>query len=105
MRKSVEHETLHKWNNKVKNLTLYADFVKLVFEERKYVPWKSISNNIPKGVLSFALKAATNYFNTPFNLKGWGIRKTNKCDLCGNWSNLEHILNWCTVSEENNLET
>ena len=83
MRKSVVHETLHKWNNKVKNLTLQGDFVKLVFEYGKYVIWKIISNNIPKGVLSFALKAATNGLNTHDNLKRWGIRKTNKCDLCG----------------------
>ena len=93
MRKSEVHETLHKWNNKVKNLTFQGDFVKLVVEEENYLTWKSISNNIPKGVLSFALKAATNGLNTPDNLKHWGIRKTNKCDLCGNWSNLEHILN------------
>ena len=25
----------------------------------------------------------------------WGIRKTNKCELCKNPSNLQHILNWC----------
>ena len=57
--------------------------------------WKSFANNIPKGVLSFALKASSNGLNTPDNLKRWGIRKTNKCDLCGNPSNLQHILNWC----------
>ena len=53
---------------------------------------------MPKGVLSFALKACTNGLNTPDNLKRWGKRKMDKCDLCGNYANLEHILNWCSVS-------
>ena len=46
-------------------------------------------------MLSFALKACSNGLNTPDNLKRWGIRKTDKCELCKNRSNLEHILNWC----------
>ena len=57
--------------------------------------WKSFINNMPKGVLSFALKACSNGLNTPDNLVRWGIRKTNKCSLCKNPSNLQHILNWC----------
>ena len=86
------------WNNKVSKLTIQGDFVGLLIEEQTNVTWKSISNNIPKGVLSFALKACTNGLNTPDNLKRWGQRKFNKCDFCGNFSNLEHILNYCKVA-------
>ena len=39
-----------------------------------------------------------NGLNTPDNIKRWGKRKKSKCDLCGNFSNLKHILNWCPVS-------
>ena len=69
----------------------------MLIEEKSNVTWKSISNNIPKGVLSFALKASVNGLNTPDNLKRWGARKLDKCTICGNYGNLEHILNWCTI--------
>ena len=98
MKKSIQKETVIKWNTKVKKLTFQGDFLKLLIEEEQDVTWKSISNNIPKGVLSFALKACSNGLNTPDNLKRWGIRKTDKCGLCGQRSNLEHILNWCPVA-------
>jgi hypothetical protein len=86
------------WNSVVQKLTFQGDFVKLLIEEETNVTWKSMCNNIPRGILSFALKAATNGLNTPDNLKRWGIRKTEKCELCKNFSNLEHILNWCPVA-------
>ena len=98
MKDAVQAETLMNWNAKVKKLTFQGDFLNLLIEEETNVSWKSICNNMPKGLLSFALKASTNGLNTPDNLKRWGIRKFNKCDLCGNWSNLEHILNWCPVA-------
>ena len=79
-------------------LTFQGDFGQLLIEEKTNVTWKSYSNNIPKGILSFAIKSSVNGLNTPDNLKRWGIRKMNKCDLCKNRSDLEHILNWCPVA-------
>ena len=70
----------------------------MLIEEEANVTWKSIANNIPKGVLSFALKASVNGLNTPDNLKRWGARKLDKCTICGNFANLEHVLNWCKTS-------
>ena len=75
--KSIKEETLTLWNNKVQKLTLQGDFAKLLIEEEENITWKSITNNIPKGVLSFALKATVNGLPTPDNLKRWGIRGTN----------------------------
>ena len=46
------------------------------------------------------MKASVNGLNTPDNLKRWGIRKLDKCDICGNYSNLEHILNWCSTAKD-----
>ena len=100
MTKSVKEETLLNWNNKVKKLTFQGDFINLLIEEESNITWKSICHNIPKGVLSFALKASVNGLNTPDNLKRWGIRKLDKCDICGNFSNLEHILNWCNTARD-----
>ena len=59
---------------------------------------KHKKKNIPKGVLSFALKACSNGLNTPDNLKRWGIKKSDKRNLRKHRSNLEHILNWCPVA-------
>ena len=95
MKDSVKKQTIIDWNTKVQKLTFQGDFVKLLIDEKENATWKSFSNNIPKGVLSFTLKACSNGLNTPDNLMCWGIRKTNKCDLCKNPSNLQHILNWC----------
>ena len=98
MLRSVQAENMDYWNKKIKKLAFQGDFAQLLVEEKTNVTWKSYSNNIPKGVLSFAIKSSVNGLNTPDNLKRWGIRKTNKCDLCHNRSNLEHILNWCPVA-------
>ena len=98
MLKSVKEETLKYWNERVQKLAFQGDFIQLLVEENENITWKSIINNIPRGVLSFAMKASVNGLNTPDNLKRWGIRKTNKCDQCGNFRNLEHTLNWCNTS-------
>ena len=68
------------------------------FKEKSNIGWKSIVNNIPKEVLSFAFKSSVNGLNIPDNLKIWGIRKHDKCDICGNFANLEHVLNWCKTA-------
>ena len=86
------------WNNKVEKLTLQGEFASLLIEENTNITWKSIINNIPKGVLSFALKASVNGLPTPDNLKRWGAKKLDKCQICGNFANLEHVLNWCKTS-------
>ena len=96
--KSIKEETIAMWNKKVQKLTLQGDFAKLLIEEQENVTWKSIVNNVPKGVLSFALRASVSGLPTPDNLKRWGIRKLDKCVICGNFANLEHVLNWCSTA-------
>ena len=98
MKNSIKKETLNIWNNKVKKLTFQGKFVELIIEENENIAWKSIINNTPKGILSFAMKSCVNGLNTPDNLKRWGKRKLDKCEICGNRSDLEHILNWCPVA-------
>ena len=82
------------------SLIAYINISLQLKEEKENVTWQSISNNIPRGGLSFALKACSNRLNTPDNLTRWNIRKTDKCDLCKNRSSLEHILNWCLIALE-----
>ena len=81
MKVSLKNETLKHWNSVVKKLTFQGDFFNLLIEEESNVTWQSIRNNIPKGVLSFAVKACSNGLNTPDNLKRWGQRKLEKCNI------------------------
>ena len=60
--------------------------------------WQSIAYNVPRGILSFALKASTNCLNTPDNLKRWGKKQLANCALCKNYCTLLHILNYCSIS-------
>ena len=98
MKNSIKEETLNTLNTKVKRLKFQGQFVELIIEEKENITWKSIIINTPKGLLTFAMNSSVNGLNTPDNLKHWGKRKLDKCDICGNRSDLEHILNWCPVA-------
>ena len=60
--------------------------------------WKSYMFNLPKGLLSFATRAAINVLPSGDNLKLWGKSDKTNCELCGNKSTLLHILNNCATS-------
>ena len=98
MLKSVKEETLKYWNERISKLAFQGNFIQLLIEEKQNITWKSIINNVPRGILSFAMKSSVNGLNTPDNLKRWGIRKSDKCDQCGNFGTLEHTLNWCKTA-------
>ena len=55
------------WNEKVKKLVMQG--------ENANVTWKSLTYNITKGILPFAVKASTNILHTPDNLRRWGKTK------------------------------
>ena len=52
---------------------------------------------LPRGVLQFALNAATDSLPTLTNLGRWRLRSANniKCPLCQNNQTLHHVLNFC----------
>ncbi len=54
--------------------------------------------NLPKGLLSFATRAAIDVLPTGDNLKTWGKTDAANCELCGNRSTLLHILNGCKTA-------
>ena len=96
LRKTLAEETLDYWNSKLQDLTVQGEFLKLLNEEKTAVTWQSIIYNIPKGVMSFAARAATNSLATPDNLKRWGKTVSAKCPRCQNTHcTLHHILNNC----------
>jgi hypothetical protein len=77
-KQSIQEFTLQMWNSKVEKLVMQGDFTKLLIEEKENVTWRSIINNVPRGVLSFALNSATNTLPTPDNLRRWGKRVVSK---------------------------
>ena len=95
---TLKEESLKLWNEKVGKLVMQGDFINLLLEEKENVTWQSMVYNLPKGILPFALKSATNCLNTPDNLRRWGKKKLANCSLCGNHCTLLHILNYCSIS-------
>ena len=97
-KKSIKDELTNLWNEKVQSLTMQGEFTKLLIEEKENVTWQSVIKNVPRGIMSFALKSVTNSLATPDNLKRWGKRQLSQCPLCNNNGTLHHILNYCSVA-------
>jgi hypothetical protein len=78
---------------------MQGDLVKLLNEEEEDVTWKSIIHSVPRGVMSFACRAATNSLATNDNLKRWGKKTHSQCNIpgCLHIGTLLHILNGCKI--------
>ena len=72
VKKSVTEDILELWNTKVNQLTMQGDFTRLLIEEQNAVTWQSIIRKVPRNVMSFAIRSATNSLPSPDNLKRWG---------------------------------
>ena len=66
--------------------------------------WKSYIFAVPRGVMSFAMRASTNSLATPDNLARWGKVVDATCKLCSatqpntrTTATLGHILNICSM--------
>ena len=77
----IANEYLSYFNDQINNLTMQGDFIKLLVEEEEDVTWKSIIYSVPKGVMSFACRAATNSLATNDNLVRWGKKTNSTCNL------------------------
>ena len=98
VKKSISEDILDIWNEKVQKLTMQGDFASLLIEEKCAVTWQSIIRQMPRNVMSFAIRSATNSLPSPDNLKRWGKRRVAQCPLCANIGTLQHITNNCKVS-------
>ena len=86
------------WREYIKPLVQQGNMLKLIDLENMDLTWRSIIYDLPRGVLSFAVRSAIDYLPTFSNLKKWGKRSQTKCKLCGNYETLLHVLNNCSVS-------
>jgi len=92
---NMRHET---WSEHQKNLQQQGHMLQLIEEEKCDLTWKSVMYDLPKGILSFAVRASIDALPTFCNLATWGKRTNDKCKLCGNRETLHHVLNNCGVS-------
>ena len=85
------------WSDYIRPLLQQANFLKLIESEQNDLTWRSIIYDMPRGVMSFAVRASIDYLPTFSNLSTWGKRTNTKCKMCNNKETLHHILNNCTT--------
>ena len=61
---------------------MQVDLAGLFIEEEQSVTWQSVARKMPRNVMAFAARLATNSLASPDNLKRWGKRKMGVCPLC-----------------------
>ena len=80
-------------------LEVQGDLAKLLEEEEADIDWKAMIYRVPKGVMDFACRAATNSLATPDNLARWGRIVDPRCKLCTHSPcTLGHTLSHCKVA-------
>ena len=98
VKQNLKTEREHQWRDTIKPLLVQGNMLKLIDAENSDLTWKSIIYNLPRGVLSFAVKATIDFLPTFTNLRTWGKRINVKCNLCKNTQTLLHVLNNCSIS-------
>ncbi len=88
------------WQDYIRPLLQQGNLLKLLHLQSSDLTWRSMIYNLPRGVLSFAVRATIDFLPTFSNLRNWGKRTTVNCKLCGNKETLSHVLNSCPVSLE-----
>ena len=89
------------WNSHLQSLSVQNKFADVVTLENQpeHVRKKIVNFGLPRGQLSFLLKAALDTLPTPLNLKRMKIQCSSKCYLCSNpRPTTAHILNGCNVA-------
>ena len=98
-------EENYQWRNKTQlehwnyQSTMQGDFAGLLIEEELSVTWQSVERKMPRNMIAFAARLATNSLASPDNLKRCGKRKMGMCPLCSSPNaTLACITNMCTVA-------
>jgi len=92
------HQDLH--NQKLGSLPMQGELLRLYTSSESDTEWKSAIYNLPKGVMSFILNSSLNSLPTMDNLKRWGKKLSNQCQLCRMPDYLSHTLAGCKVALE-----
>ena len=101
--KIIAKKFLDKCNEQAQYSPFQGEFIQLLQEEQQDITWKSYIYAVPRGVMSFAMRASTNSLATPDNLARWGKVVDATCKLCSvpdkprTTATLGHILNNCPM--------
>ena len=80
------------------SLIQQGKMLEFIYFEQSKLTWHSIICDLPRGVLSFAVRSSIDFLPTLSNLKCCGKRTNASCPLCKNNETLCHVLNNCSVS-------
>ena len=86
------------WRDYIRPLIQQGKMLEFIYLEQSDLTWRSIIYDLPRGVLSFAVRSSIDFLPTLSNLKCWGKRTNARCPLCKNNETLCHVLNNCSVS-------
>ena len=92
---SISEEIAKHWSEHVKKLVLQGEFLQILKIQEDSITWHSIIFNLPRKILQFAANATINTLPTNSNLKRWGKRINDKCQMCDSKETLLHVLNNC----------
>ena len=98
VKKVIANEYSDYYDTKVNELMMQGDFLKMLNQEEEDITWRSLIFSVPRGVLSFGIRAATNSLATNDNLQRWGKKTTSKCHLCPQIGSLLHVISGCKVA-------
>ena len=97
--KKIKDKRLTEAKASSSKLAFQGDLCKVLEEDSADIDWKTIIYRVPKGVMSFACRAATNSLATPDNLPRWGRIVDSRCKLCTHSPcTLGHLLSNCKVA-------
>jgi hypothetical protein len=85
------------WREYILPLVQQGNLLKLIESEHSDLTWRSIIYDLPRGVMSFAVRASIDFLPTFTNLRTWGKRTNTKCNFCSNKETLHHVLNNCST--------
>ena len=96
----VIEERKNKWNNNLESLQVQRKFIDIINLEDDTKLWNRIVDGLPKGQLSFLLRAGSDTLPTPTNLHRWKFRVSQVCPLCRQPSpcTTAHILSGCPTA-------
>ncbi|XP_072050342.1 uncharacterized protein [Amphiura filiformis] len=79
IKKELTCEKQREWRNYIQPLVAQGNMLKLIEAENSDLTWKSMIYNLPRGVLSFAVRSCIDFLPTFTNLRTWGKRVNAKC--------------------------
>ena len=95
--KIVSEQFITRADKQAADAPFQGELLTLLGEEEADITWKSLIYAVPRGVMSWAIRACTNSLATPDNLARWVkvVDSTCKMEGCNNVATLGHILSNC----------